>query len=297
MSSYPQAITTFSIVAADLEAGDFGVAVASKFLAVGAVVPWASADAGAVATQSYADASFGPRGLAMMREGASAEECLARLLLDDDDPGRRQVGIVDSRGGVAAHTGESCHPWAGHIVGRSFSVQGNLLAGSQVVAAMAETFEQVSGPLADRLLRSIEVGDAAGGDRRGRQSAALYVARKEGGYLGRNDVLIDLRVDDHPAPIAELGRLLRLNKLYFGSSPAEERLTLAGDLLCELKAIMRQAGHFNGEVNEEWDDNVAAALDRFAGTENLEERIDLKLRTIDPPALEHIRGLFGMTRG
>jgi uncharacterized Ntn-hydrolase superfamily protein len=286
-------VSTFSIVAADLTHGDFGVAVASKFLAVGAVVPWAAADAGAVATQSYADASFGPRGLALMRAGESAATVLARLLEDDDDPDRRQVGIVDGSGLAAAHTGAGCHAWAGHAVGPGFAAQGNLLAGPDVVAAMAAAFEVAIGPLAKRLLTVLMAGDAAGGDRRGRQSAALYVARRDGGYLGRNDVLVDLRVDDDPDPIAELSRLLALNDLYFGSSPPEEKLALAGALLAEMKSLLRHAGYFAGALNAEWNSEVEAAFDRFVGTQNLEERIDLGRRTIDPPALDYIRRLLG----
>lgn len=286
-------LSTFSIVAADLTAGDFGVAVASKFLAADAVVPWAAADAGAVAAQSYADSSFGPRGLEMMRAGESAEAALARLLEQDDDPARRQVGIVDAAGRPAAHTGAGCHAWAGHLIGSGFTCQGNLLADPEVVAAMARTFQAATGPPADRLVAALAAGDSAGGDRRGRQTAALYVARKAGGYLGRNDVLVDLRVGDHPDSVAELSRLLRLNELYFGSSPPEDQLALAGALLVEMKTRLRQAGYFEGDLDEEWNGNVEAAFDRFCGTENLEERIDLVQRTIDRRALDYIRRASG----
>jgi uncharacterized Ntn-hydrolase superfamily protein len=284
-------LSTFSIVAADLVAGDFGVAVASKFLAAGAVVPWAAADAGAVATQSYADASFGPRGLAMMRAGEPAESALAKLLEQDDDPTRRQVGIVDGAGRAAAHTGADCHHWAGHSVGKGFTAQGNLLAGQEVIAAMAKVFDAATGPLAERLLTALAAGDRAGGDRRGRQSAAIYVARKEGGYMGRNDVLVDLRVDDHADPVTELARLHRLNELYFGSSPPEDKLALGGKQLVEMKSLMQQAGYYSGTIDEAWNAEIEAALDRYVATENLEERIDLRGRTIDAQALAYIRRL------
>lgn len=281
---------TFSIVAVDLEAGDAGVAVASKFLAVGAYVPWAAAGAGAVATQSYTNLAFGPDGLALMRSGLGAPATLARLLAADADAGQRQVGLVDASGEAAAHTGTGCHGWAGHRLGRGFTCQGNLLAGPQVVAAMAETFVATGGALSARLLAALAAGDAAGGDRRGRQSAALLVTRAGAGYLGGNDVLVDLRIDDSPDPLAELGRLLGLHQLYFGSSPPAERLALEGALLDELRALARRAGHEAGAAGAPWDAATAAALQAFIDAENLEERCDLKARTIDPPALAHLRG-------
>jgi uncharacterized Ntn-hydrolase superfamily protein len=290
------AISTFSIVACDPVAGDVGVAVASKFLAAGAVVPWASAAAGAVATQSYANASFGPRGLAMMRDGVSAGETLKMLLADDDDPDRRQVGIVDAKGRSAAHTGKECPVWAGHVTGPNFAAQGNLLAGKAVVTAMAAAFESAPGALADRLLTALRAGEDQGGDRRGRQSAALLVTREKGGYLGFNDVLVDLRVDDHHHPIGELARLRDLQELYFGSSAPENKVTIEGPLLSELKAIMHRTGHYRGDIEGGWDGDVRRALDSFAGSENLEERFDLEARTVDRPALAHIRLLYGTER-
>jgi uncharacterized Ntn-hydrolase superfamily protein len=295
MSSMPRhhhLVTTFSIVACDMAAGDLGIAVASKFLACGAVVPWASAGAGAVATQAYCNTAAGPDGLRMMRDGLSAAEALARLTADD--PGRdiRQMGLVDARGGAAAHTGSACLDWAGHRTGVGFTCQGNLLAGEGTVAAMAATFEAARGELADRLAIALAAGEAAGGDRRGRQASALYVVRPKGGYLGMNDVLVDLRVDDHPEPVKELRRLLDLHHLYFGSSPAADRLVLEGALLAELKGMMRRTGHYHGEETGPWDDATARALDVFTSTENLEERVDLAARTIDPPALAFLRRLY-----
>lgn len=286
-------VATFSIVAVDTHAGEAGVAVASKFLAAGAVVPWAAADAGAVATQSYANASFGPNGLKFMRDGMSAEAALQRLIADDPDPDRRQVGLVDMRGGSASHTGPGCHGWAGHRIGPSFACQGNILTGEETVAAMASTFQNTPGALADRLCRTLAAGDTAGGDRRGRQSAALYVVRDKAGYLGFNDVLVDLRVDDAPSPLDELSRLLQLRHLFFGSSPPGEKLRIDGATLEELQAIMARAGHADGATRvSAWSPSFEHALEAFVGVENLEERIDLKGRTIDRPALDYLRKKF-----
>jgi uncharacterized Ntn-hydrolase superfamily protein len=201
-------IATFSIVGADLARGELGIAVASKFLACGAVVPWASAGAGAVATQSYSNTAYGPDGIRMMRDGLSAEQTLARLLADDDDRALRQVGLVDARGGSAAHTGSGCHGWAGHVTGSSFAAQGNILVGEDTVQAMAAAFRSSNGTLSDRLVNALAQGESAGGDRRGRQASAVFVVKANGGYGGKNDVLVDLRVDDHPDPVAELRRLL-----------------------------------------------------------------------------------------
>lgn len=200
-------VATFSIVAADTSAGIWGIAVASRFLAVGAVVPWARAGAGAVATQAFANTTFGPRGLSLMEEGASAEEALAILL--ENDPGRasRQVGLVDGSGAAATFTGEECMDWAGGQVGEHFAAQGNILTGPEVVEAMVRSFSESTGFLGDRLLSALEAGDAAGGDSRGRQSAALYLVAEGRGYAGFNDVLCDLRVDDHVVPLVELRRI------------------------------------------------------------------------------------------
>jgi uncharacterized Ntn-hydrolase superfamily protein len=288
-----QVVATFSIVAADIATGEVGVAVASKFLAVGAVVPWAAAGAGAVATQSYANASFGPNGLALMRDGLSAEAVLARLIADDPNPEKRQVGLVDARGGAAAHTGAGCHGWAGHVVGKGFACQGNILIGPETVDAMAATFRASQRALADRLLDALAAGDAAGGDRRGRQSAALYVARHKAGYLGFNDVLADLRVDDAPDPVGELRRLLTLQHLFFGSSPPEEKVRIEDNLLHELREMLVRSGSLSSAVTEFWDGAAERALETFVGTENLEERVDLAARTIDQPALEYLRGKYG----
>jgi uncharacterized Ntn-hydrolase superfamily protein len=286
-------VATFSIVAADVARGELGIAVASKFLACGAVVPWASAGAGAVATQSYSNTAYGPDGIRMMREGLSAEQSLARLLADDPDRALRQVGIVDARGGSAAHTGSGCHGWAGHQTGPGFACQGNILVGAETVQAMAASFQSSSGLLSDRLVTALAAGEAAGGDRRGRQASAVYGVRADAGYGGKNDVLVDLRVDDHPDPVAELRRLLDLQHLYFGSSPQSDKLTLEGPLLAELCAMMRRLNYLPGGGTGNWDAATAKSLDAFTSTENLEERVDLAARTIDAPALAYLRKTFG----
>ena len=204
-------VATFSIVAVNTASGEMGVAVASKFLAVGAVVPWARAGVGAIATQAWANTTFGPKGLELLAAGKSAKEALAALLASDPRAARRQVGLVDAKGRAAAHTGTGCFDWAGHRIGDGYTCQGNILTGRSVVDAMSAAFEQAPGDLADRLLAALAAGDAAGGDSRGRQSAAVYVVRPRGGYGGFNDVLVDLRVDDRANPVKEL---LRLNKLH-----------------------------------------------------------------------------------
>lgn len=282
-------VTTFSIVAADLATGDLGIAVASKFLACGAVVPWAAAGAGAVATQSFANTAYGPDGIKLMRDGLSAADALARLLADDVDRDLRQVGLVDARGGAAAHTGPGCHAWAGQHVGHGFSCQGNILTGAETVDAMAAAFRESKGELSGRLTVALAVGESAGGDRRGKQASALYVVRPKGGYGGKNDVLVDLRVDDHPDPVAELRRLLDLRDLYFGTSPASERVKIEGAVLRDLRRLMKSRGFFAGEEAGPWDALTEKALDTFIASENFEERVDLNGRTIDAPVLAHLR--------
>lgn len=209
-SNLPATVATFSIAAADTATGTWGVAVASKFFAVGAVVPWAAAGAGAIATQAFANTTYGPRALARLAEGASAADVLQELIASDTLASRRQVGLVDRAGQAAQYTGTECQPWAGGIVGPGYAVQGNILAGPEVVAAMARAFEAAGGHLGERLLAALNAGEAAGGDSRGRQSAALLLVRAGAGYGGHNDRYCDLRVDDHPDPFAELTRLFHL---------------------------------------------------------------------------------------
>jgi uncharacterized Ntn-hydrolase superfamily protein len=263
---------TFSIVACDLRAGDWGVAVASKFPAVGAVVPWARAPAGAVATQSWANTSFGPTGLELMGAGLSAEDTMARLLEEDDDPAQRQVGLVDVSGGVATFTGDGCMGWAGGRTGEGYACQGNILAGEEVVIEMARTFEASEGDLLDRLLASLLAGDRAGGDRRGRQSAALLVVRQGGGYGGFNDRWADLRVDDHPEAPAELARVVEVydrDILIRHDSTLEATPELVTDLQRRLIAL----GRLEGEPTGTLDVPTREAFEAFAGELNMEGKL------------------------
>ena len=217
-------VATFSIVARDEAADELGVAVQSRFLAVGSVVPWARAGVGAIATQAFANTTYGPRALALLADGTSPEDVLAALLRDDPGKAQRQVGIIDAQGRAATFTGDACLPWAGGLAGRGYAVQGNILAGPEVPEAMAAAFETTSGALAERLLAALAAGQAAGGDARGRQSAALLVVRAGAGYGGFDDRYIDLRVDDHPAPIRELRRLLGLRMAQVAVGQAGEHL-------------------------------------------------------------------------
>jgi uncharacterized Ntn-hydrolase superfamily protein len=211
-------VATFSIVAFDAATQSLGVALQSRFLASGSVVPWARAGAGAVATQAMTNPRFGPLGLAMLDQGLSADESVAALIAGDPGRALRQVAVIDRRGSAAAYTGNECGPWAGHLIGEHCSCQGNILQGAEVVPAMVESFAARRAlPFAERLIAVLEAGQAAGGDRRGQQSASLLIVRDGGGFAGYSDRVVDLRVDDHAAPIAELGRLLRLHRELFGS--------------------------------------------------------------------------------
>jgi len=286
---------TFSIVAYSPEEKAWGVAVASKFLAAAAVVSWARAGAGAVATQALAKVPFGPEGLDLMAGGLSAEETLSKLLSADPDAEHRQVGMVDANGEAAAHTGSECFEYAGHYVGERFTCQGNILTGRNVIEAMAQTYERTTGALENRLLAALLAGDRAGGDKRGRQSAGLLVVKAGGGYGGDNDRYLDLRVDDHPDPVVRLGELLEMHRLYFGKTDPEKRLPIDSAIAAELQGIMTRTGHYTGQVNGLWDDATQAAFWAFVGTENLEERWspDDHPEKIDPVALDFIRKRFG----
>jgi uncharacterized Ntn-hydrolase superfamily protein len=275
---------TFSIVGCDAHAGQLGVAVASKFLAVGAVVPWLQAEVGAIATQALANTAYGPEGLARLREGASAREALDAVLAADAGRDDRQAGIVDARGRGATHTGQRCMPWAGGRAGASYAAQGNILTGPDVVDAMAESFEASSSELAERLLLALAAGDTAGGDRRGRQSAALAVVAPGGGYGGKDDRLIDLRVDDHSSPVPELRRLYGIHSMLTGAAPEEDKLPLDDALCDEVRGLLERAGY----PVEPSDDGLRAALCEFVGVENLEARWWCEDR-LDPVVLEHLR--------
>jgi uncharacterized Ntn-hydrolase superfamily protein len=283
-------LSTFSIVAFDPETGDLGVATQSKFLAVGAVVPWARAGVGAVATQSWANTAYGPEGLRLMAAGWTAEEALNYLISTDHNPAQRQVLLVDAHGRAAAYTGEDCYEWAGHVVGDGYACGGNILVNEDTVRAMAETFEATKGPLAERMVAALAAGQAAGGDSRGQQSAALLVVRTAGGYDGRNDRYIDLRVDDHPEPIAELERILRLHRLYLTRSAPEELIPVDEDTARELQRILKKTGHYQGEITGVYDEATREALRALYGIENLEERWHDEL--IDVVALNFLREKF-----
>jgi len=273
-------VATYSIVACDLDAGHWGVATQSKFLAVGSVVPWAEPQAGAIATQSYANPRYGPDGLALLRDGLSAEEAVERLTAADDDRELRQLGIVDARGGSATFTGSGCFDWAGGRTGPCYAAQGNILVSEATVDALASAFYDSAGrPLAERLLGCLAAAQLAGGDRRGQQSAALLVVERDGGYGKLSDVLVDLRVDDHERPIEELHRLYEIHHLLFGTTPRDEWVEVDDELRAELLGRLGRSG-FDGDLTE--------ALFAWAGTENLEERVE-GAEWIDPVVLDELR--------
>ena len=270
-------VATYSIAACDLEAGQWGVATQSKFLGVGSVVPWAEPQIGAIATQAYANPRYGPEGLALLREGLSAEEVVERLTQADDGRDHRQLGIVDGKGGSASYTGSECMDWAGGRTGPCYAAQGNILVSAETVDAIAETFERTAGtPLVERLLDCLDAAQAAGGDRRGQQSAALLVVERDGGYAGLSDSLVDLRVDEHELPLTELRRIYVMHQAIFGQTPKEDWVDADPD---ELRERLAKLG-FEGELDR--------AFSAWAGKENLEERVD-GVERVDPVVLEELR--------
>jgi len=315
---------TYSIVALDAATGDLGVATQSKFLAVGAVVPWARAEVGAIATQSFANVRYGPDGLDALAAGRSAADVLAALVAGDPLREQRQAGIVDRHGNAATHTGRECFAWAGGRTGSGYAAQGNILAGPGVVDGIAETFEAGGAPFAELLVACLVAAEAAGGDRRGRESAALYIVRAEGGYGGGNDRFIDLRVDDHADPVPELARVLGMHRLYLDRSAVEDLVPLDDALAGELRSLLTAAGAAPGgrfadvyqpmwQVRGEappaagsdqdadrpmtgtprplpagWDESWQGALTDWMGVENLEERTAAP-GWIDPRVLEFLR--------
>lgn len=284
---------TFSIAAYDPAQLTWGVAVASKFLAAGAVVPWARAGAGAVATQAFARVSAGPEGLLLLADGWSAESTLERLLYGDPQRDQRQIGVVDANGGAAAFTGRECFTWAGHHVGQGYTCQGNILTGPETLDAMAEVFETTAGPLETRLVAALLAGNQAGGDRRGKQSAAVLVVKPGAGYGGDNDRYLDLRVDDDPDPVRRLAGLLDLHTLYFGKSATDQLIPIEGDLAAELQTVLARLGYYAGPVNGVWGDVSIEAFWGFVSTENLEERWTRDdPHRLDPVVLNFIRERF-----
>jgi uncharacterized Ntn-hydrolase superfamily protein len=279
--------STFSIVACDLASQAWGIAVASKFPAVGAVVPWAKARTGAVATQALANTTFGPRGLELMASGLSAEETLAKLLTRDREREDRQVGLVDAKGKSASFTGKSCSEWAGGLTGPGYAIQGNILAGAEVIREMEHAFLDAKGGLPERLFIALEKGSHAGGDRRGRQSAALLVVKQKAGYGGYNDRWVDCRVDDHLNPIGRLGELLELHRLYFGKSPRSQRVKLEGEIVKDIQVIMKGLGYYS-PIHGDFDDATREAFRAFIDNENFEERADPDAGWIDRPVLDYL---------
>jgi uncharacterized Ntn-hydrolase superfamily protein len=272
-------VATYSIVAVDLDAEQWGVAVQSKFLSVGSVVPWAEPHVGAVATQAYANPRYGPNGLELLREGMSAQQVVERLTGEDEGRDHRQLGVVDAKGNAATYTGKECMDWAGGRTGNGYAAQGNILVSGETVDAMAESFEGSSGPLAVRLIDALAAAQAAGGDSRGQQSSALLVVQTDGGYAGMSDTVVELRVEDHELPIEELRRIYTLHDEIFGTTPREEWIEVDEELAAELSDKLAQLG-YEGELED--------SFTRWTGKENLEDRVD-GIEQIDPVVLEALR--------
>jgi uncharacterized Ntn-hydrolase superfamily protein len=274
-------VATYSIAACDLDAGHWGVATQSKFLAVGSVVPWAEPKVGAIATQAYANPRYGSEGLKLLRDGLSAEEVVERLTSADEGRDQRQLGIVDREGKSASFTGAECLDWAGGRTGPCYAAQGNILVSAETVDAIAETFESSKGTLAERLLDCLDAAQAAGGDRRGQQSAALLVVEENGGYAQLSDTVVELRIEDHERPLEELRRIYRLHEALFGETPRDEWLTVDDAVANELRDRLAKLG-YDGDLED--------AFNRWAGNVNLEERVD-GVAEIDPVVLEELREL------
>jgi uncharacterized Ntn-hydrolase superfamily protein len=273
-------VATYSIVACNLEARRWGVGVQSKFLAAGALVPWAEAEAGAIATQAYANARYGSEGIALLRDGLSAEQVVARVTAPDEKREQRQLGVVDAQGRSATFTGRECHEWAGGRTGDGYAAQGNILVSAETVDAMAASFEASAGRrLSERILDALAVAQAAGGDRRGQQAAGLLVVERGGGYAGLSDVVVDLRVDDHERPIEELRRLYDLHWAIFGSTPRDEWIQVDEELAAELRERLARLGYPGA---------LERALTDWAGVENYELRVD-GAEEIDPVVLAELR--------
>jgi uncharacterized Ntn-hydrolase superfamily protein len=272
-------VATYSIAACDLDEGQWGVATQSKFLSVGSVVPWAEPGVGAIATQAYANPRYGLQVLELLREGLSAEEVVERLTTADEGRDHRQLGVVDGQGRGASYTGAECLDWAGGRTGDCYAAQGNILVSGETVDAIAETFEAGSGPLAERLMDCLDAAQAAGGDRRGQQSAALLVVEKDAGYAGLSDVVVELRVEDHERPLEELRRLFGLHQAIFGKTPERLWLDVDDELGAELRERLAALG-YDGELGD--------AFFTWSASENLEERVD-GVERIDPVVLEQLR--------
>ena len=277
---------TFSIVGYDPQEKEWGIAVQSKFLGVGAVVPFAKAGVGAVATQSYANTAYGPQALELMAQGKSAEEVMELITKDDPDKEMRQVGLIDAKGNGATFTGTYCYDWAGGVTGKHFAAQGNILVDENTVKRMAETFESTEGSLANRLLQALHAGQQTGGDSRGQQSAALLVVKEKGGYGGYNDRYIDLRVDDHPEPITELIRIYGLQQLYFAKAKPENVVAIEGEVRGIVVQHLQRLDYLKADPVD--DEELHKALTAYIHTENFEEREQEKGK-IDLEVLEFMK--------
>ena len=280
-------LSTFSIVACDLKSQAWGIAVASKSPAAGAIVPWAKARTGAVATQSLANTTFGPRGLELMASGLSAEQTLAKLIAHDRGREDRQVGLVDAKGRAASFTGRSCTDWAGGLTGPGYAIQGNILAGAEVVSEMEHAYLEAKGELPERLIISLERGNRAGGNQRGRQSAALLVVKQKAGYGGFNDRWVDCRVDYHLNPIRKLGELLELHRLHYGKSTKSQKVKLEGSVVIDIQNIMKGLGYYT-PTNGNYDDATREAFRVFIDNENFEARANPDAGWVDRPVLEYL---------
>jgi len=266
--------STFSIVGFDPKNGELGVAVQSKFPAVGAIVPWARAKVGAIATQALINVSYGPKGLKMMEEGISVQETVRSLVEEDSHAQARQLAIIDAKGRAAAHTGDECLEWAGHLIGEFYSCQGNILANSKVLPAMARAYEQKTGDLVDRLLEALSAGQAAGGDRRGQQSAAILVVREKGGYEGFTDRYVDLRVDDHPSPIEELKRVFKTYDItMLAREDPKNLIVIDGDIAGILQRDLKKLGIYDGPMTRVFDQQTKKALGDFVNINNFENKM------------------------
>jgi uncharacterized Ntn-hydrolase superfamily protein len=279
---------TFSIAAFDPENGDLGIAVQSKFPNVGVVIPFARAGIGAIATQSYCNTSFGPRGLTLLQKGASPQDVVDELIAGDEDHEYRQLAVIDAQGHGAAYTGAQCFDWCGSVVEDNFSVQGNCLGSDAVANHMAQSMRDSRGSLAGRLLDALSAGQAAGGDRRGQQSAALLVVRECGGYGGHDDRYVDISVYDHSAPIEELYRLYAIHRLTYFRSDPDKLVPAEGEIARELQEIMKIRSFYSGEVDGLFNKVTRNALHDFMGWENYDERIRND-ELVDLEVLEDIR--------
>jgi uncharacterized Ntn-hydrolase superfamily protein len=272
-------VATYSIVACDLEAQQWGVSVQSKFLSVGSVVPWAEPHVGAIATQAYANPRYGPNGLQLLRDGLSAQQVVDKLTSEDDGRDHRQLGVVDGQGDAATYTGSECMEWAGGRIGTNYAAQGNILVNPETVDALAETFESTSGPLAVRLIDCLAAAQETGGDSRGQQSSALLVVQRDGGYAGMSDVVVELRVEDHEHPIEELRRIYTLHDEIFGVTPRDQWVPVDDELAAELRERLARLG-YDGDLEE--------SFTRWTGKANLEDRVD-GIEQIDPVILKALR--------